>query len=122
MKEQREDDCRVDRNDHAAAMLGIALMSGSQIKRLNQSVDEKLILQRVRMGKDAAAVLERQVRDCQLSDPRREMVQKTIRTDRRYCARLLRAMRLGLSFFEAHDSAWRETHQDVQAANAGGAR
>jgi len=33
-----------------------------------------LFLQRMRMGKDAAAVLERQARDCQLSDPRRRMV------------------------------------------------
>jgi hypothetical protein len=118
MKEVKTEDCRVERDEHAAAMLGMALMTGVEIRQLSEikDVDRKLILTRVEMGKQAAKALQRQARDCKLSEKRREMLLGTVSKDRSYCARLLRAMRKGLGFFDAHDAAWLATH------NAGGAK
>ena len=108
--------CRVDRHDHAAAMLGLALLTGAELKQLTQSTDEKLIRTRVTMSKQAAQALKRKAEELKLSEQRRELVRVTIRKDRSYCAQLLRAMRKGLGFFDAHDAAWMATHK----TNAGG--
>lgn len=120
MKEQvTDEDCRVERNEHAVAMLGLALMSQTQIKRLNpEPIDQALVKTRVKLGKAASETLLAQARDCKLSDARRQMLRDTVQLDRRYCARLLRAVRQGLSFFDAHDAAYSAT----RGLNAGGAQ
>jgi hypothetical protein len=97
-------------------MLGLALLTGAELKQLTQSTDEKLIRTRVTMSKQAARSLERKAAELKLSPKRCELIQVTIRKDRSYCAQLLRAMRQGLGFFAAHDAAWTATHK----VNAGG--
>lgn len=105
-------------NDHAAAMLGLALLTGAELKQLTQGTEQTLIRTRVTMSKQAAKELRRKADELKLSEKRRELVRLTIRKDRSYCAQLLRAMRRGLGFFEAHNAAWMATHN----INAGGAR